>query len=328
MIYLRKGKHFWFILKICWLQKQIDYLLNGYCSIIYTMSFQLKIRELIADNYSGSAAILDKIIRSIQTYVNNREIDEEYLRSNLDKVTNHFPDLAVLHHFMQQFYDLLDEATRNEWPLEKTITRIERFIGTYNLTWNESIGQAAERMERLVKFQNKRILLHSNSSSIQVLFEHLATHNIFPSVYQTMSGPVYEGKLQARALSDLGCKVHFINEAAIGRFIDEIDFAVMGADNVFTDGFTNKVGTYPIALVCREAKKPFYVICDSRKRSPLDFNSRIHAIFEPEESTSELWQDAPKTIIPVNYYFEFTPQNLVTAYFFEDTWWDLSKEAK
>ncbi|MHC1777105.1 MAG: hypothetical protein AB9834_17015 [Lentimicrobium sp.] len=288
------------------------------------MSFQLKIRELISDNYSGSSAILDKIIRSIQTYINNKEIDQEYLRTNLDSVTNHFPDLAVLHHFMQQFYDLLDEMTQKEWPAEKTIFKIERFISSYNETWNESIGQAAERMERLIKFSNKRILLHSNSSSIHVLFQHLATHNIFPSVYQTMSGPVYEGKLQARVLSDLGCKVHFINEAAIGRFIHEIDFAVMGADNVFTDGFTNKVGTYPIALVCREAAKPFYVICDSRKRSPLDFNSRIHAIFEPEEPTGELWHDAPRKIIPVNYYFEFTPKNLVNAYFFEDKWLDLT----
>ncbi|MBK6345920.1 MAG: hypothetical protein IPF68_08245 [Bacteroidales bacterium] len=290
------------------------------------MSFQLKIRDLVADNYSGSAAILDKIIHSIQTYINGREIDHSYLRLNLDKVTGHFPDLAVLHHFMQQLYDLLDQAVAEDWSTEKTVSKIGKFINEYNLIWHECIGQAAEKMERLVKFSNKRILLHSNSSSIHVLFEHLATHHIFPSVYQTMSGPVYEGKLQARALSDLGCKVHFINEAAIGRFIHEVDFAVMGADNVFTDGFTNKIGTYPIALVCREAGKPFYVICDSRKRSPVDFKSRINAIFEPEEPTGELWQNPPKAITPVNYYFEFTPKNLVTAYYFEDTWWDSAKE--
>lgn len=292
------------------------------------MSFQLKIRELLSDNYSGSAAILDKIIQSLQTYINGREIDHEYLRQNLEKITIHFPDLAVLHHFMQQLYDLLDQAATGDWSTDKKVTKIQKFISEYNQIWHESIGQAAEKMERLVKFSGKRILLHSNSSSIHVLFEHLATHHIFPSVYQTMSGPVYEGKLQARALSDLGCKVRFINEAAIGRFIHEIDFAVMGADNVFTDGFTNKIGTYPIALVCREAAKPFYVICDSRKRSPLDFNSRINAIFEPEEPAVELWQNPPKAITPVNYYFEFTPKNLVSAYFFEDTWWDFSKQEK
>ena len=290
------------------------------------MSFQLKIRELLSDNYSGSAAILEKIIKSIQTYINGTDIDHNFLRTNLDKVINHFPDLAVLHHFMQQFYDLLDQADGESWTQEKTIARITRFISTYTQIWSESIGQAAERMERLIGFQGKKILLHSNSSSIHILFEHLATHNIFPSVYQTMSGPVYEGKLQARVLSDFGCKVHFINEAAIGRFIHEIDFAVMGADNVFKDGFTNKIGTYPLALVCREAGKPFYVICDSRKRSPVDFKSRIKAIFEPEEPSGELWQNAPHTITPVNYYFEFTPKDLVSAYFFEDAWWDLTKK--
>jgi len=288
------------------------------------MSFELKIRELILDNYSGSAALLEKIIRSIQTYINARELDSEYLRSNLDHVTTHFPDLAVLHHFMQQFYDLFDQAAESNWPLEKTIHKVEVFLTSYRQIWDESIGQAAEKMERLVKFQGKRVLLHSNSSSIHVLFEHLATHHIFPSVYQTMSGPVYEGKLQARALSDLGCKVHFINEAAVGRFIHEVDFAVMGADNVFTDGFTNKIGTYPIALVCREASIPFYVITDSRKRSPVDFKSRINVIFEPEKPSDELWKDAPRAITPYNYYFEFTPNQLVSAYYFEDTWWDVA----
>jgi translation initiation factor 2B subunit (eIF-2B alpha/beta/delta family) len=290
------------------------------------MSFELKIRELISDNYSGSAAILEKIIKSIHTYLNGQDLNTEYLRENLLKVTTHFPDLAVLHHFLQQFFDLLEELELKSLPHQRTVQRIEHFIDDYNHEWNESIGKAAEKMERIIHFQGKRVLLHSNSSTIHVLFEHLANHNIFPSIYQTMSGPVFEGKLQARVLSDLGCKVHFINEAAVGRFISEIDFAVVGADNVFTDGFTNKIGTYPIALVCREAAKPFYVISDSRKRSPIDFSTRTNAIFEPQAPKSELWQNPPAAITPVNYYFEFTPKELVTACFFEDAWWDLTKK--
>ncbi len=290
------------------------------------MSFELKIKEIISDNYSGSAAILEKIIRSIHTYLNGNEINHAYLQQNLQKVTTHFPDLAVLHHFLQQFFDLLEQIEQKNLPHEKAIVKVEKFIDEYRSHWQEQIGLAAEKMERLIRFQNKKILLHSNSFTIHVLFEHLATHNIFPSVYQTMSGPVFEGKLQARVLSDLGCKVHFINEAAVGRFIHEIDFAVVGADNIFTDGFTNKIGTYPIGLVCREAGKPFYVLTDSRKRSPIDFATRSSAIFEPEAPRSELWQNAPGAITPVNYYFEFTPKELVTACFFEDTWWNYKKD--
>ncbi len=290
------------------------------------MSFELKIRELISDNYSGSAAILEKIIKSIYTYLNSEVIDAAYLRENLLKVTAHFPDLAVLNHFLQQFFDLLEEIEMMALPKEKALQKIERFMSSYNLMWKENIDKAAEKMGRLVMFQNKKVLLHSNSYTIHVLFEHLAMHKIFPSVYQTMSGPVFEGKLQARKLSELGCKVRFINESAIGRFIHEIDFAVMGADNVFTDGFTNKIGTYPIALVCREAGKPLYVLSDSRKRSPIDFDTHARAIFEPEAPQGELWENPPETIIPVNYYFEFTPREFVNAYFFEDQWWDLKDQ--
>lgn len=290
------------------------------------MSFELKIREIISDNYSGSAALLDKIIKSIQTYINHQEVDPDDLRTNLNAISAHFPDLAVLHHFLQQFFDLLESLEESGKSKSVQGARIETFIKNYLSQWDDSIGQAAERMTRMVHFQHKKILLHSNSSSIHVLFEHLALHHIFPSVYQTMSGPVFEGKLQARILSDLGCKVHFINEVAIGRFIHEIDFAVVGADNVFSDGFTNKVGTYPIALVCREANKPLYVICDSRKRSPLDFKSRTSAIFESNKPSEELWSNPPKAITTENYYFEFTPRKLVNAFFFDDTWWEIDEK--
>ena len=255
-------------------------------------------------------------------------MDPVFLRENLQKVTAHFPDLAVLHHFLQQFFDLLEEIETHPLPAEKSIKKIERFIGAYNQEWKENIDLAAEKMGRLVDFKHKKILLHSNSYTIHVLFEHLALHKIFPSIYQTMSGPVFEGKLQASILSDLGCKIRFINEAAIGRFINEIDFAVMGADNVFTDGFTNKIGTYPIALVCREAGKPLYVLSDSRKRSPIDFNTHTNAVFKTEAPRTELWTNPPKAITPVNYYFEFTPKELAAAYFFEDQWWDMAKQAE
>ena len=290
------------------------------------MSFELKIRELIADNYSGSAAILDKLIKSTLVYINSQDIDTTYLRESLDKVARSFPDLAVLHHYLQQFFYFLERLDEHEMSNSRKKSRIEFFIAEYTNEWDEHIDQAAEKMARLLQFSGKRVLLHSNSSSIHILFKHLALRNVFPSVYQTMSGPVFEGKIQAGILADLGCTVHFINEAAIGRFINEIDFAVVGADNVFTDGFTNKIGTYPIALVCKEAQKPLYVFCDWRKRSPVDYKSRTSAMFEKEAPASELWPKTPNSITPINYYFEFTPQNLVTAYFFEDTWLDVASK--
>lgn len=289
------------------------------------MSFEIKVRELIADNYSGSAAILEKLIKSIHVYVNTQEINTIYLRENLDKIGMSFPDLAVLHHFMQHFFEFLDRLDEHEVPNPRKKSRIEYFISEYTREWEENVDLAAEKMARLVQFYGKRILLHSNSSTIHILFKHLAVRKIFPSIYQTMSGPVFEGKIQAGILADLGCTVHFINEAAIGRFIGEIDFAVVGADNVFNDGFTNKIGTYPIALICKEALKPFYVMCDSRKRSPVNYASRKNAMYEKEAPASELWEKAPDAIKPINYYFEFTPQELVSAYFFEDTWIKVAK---
>ena len=288
------------------------------------MSFELRIKELIADNYSGSAAVLEKLIKSIYSYINSRDIDFQFLRENLEKVARSFPDLSVLHHFLQYFFYSIEQLDGADISNSRKKLRIEAIIAEYNKEWEESIDKAAEKMARLVQFYDKRILLHSNSLSLHILFKHLAVRKIYPSIYQTMSGPVFEGKLQARILSDMGCTVHFINEAAVGKFIHEIDFAVVGADNVFSDGFTNKIGTYPIALVCKEAGIPLYVICDSRKRSPVEYSKRSNAMYEKEAPSSELWSKAPESIRPINYYFEFTPKHLVTAYFFEDSWIDVA----
>lgn len=87
------------------------------------MSFEVKIKEIIADNYSGSAAILDKLVKSVNTYINSRDIDTIYLRGNLEKVARSFPDLAVLHHFMQHFFEFLDHLDEQDLSLTRKKTR-------------------------------------------------------------------------------------------------------------------------------------------------------------------------------------------------------------
>lgn len=291
------------------------------------MSFELKIKEIITDNYSGSAALLDKLIKSIQTYINYQEIDRDYLQDSLNSITEHFPHLSVINHFLQQFYNLLEDIQPEIGHNEQAGARIESFLSGYISEWKDNMGQAAERMTRLIKFQHKKILLHSNSSSIHVLFEHLAMHNIFPTIYQTMSAPAFEGKIQANALSELGCKIRLIKEVAVKRFIHETDFAITGAETIFNNGYTNKKGSLLIAHACHETSRPLYVICDSRKRSPIDFIAR-----SGYGSGQEVPPIAPFDKVTESNATEYAPPDFIDnknvhTYFFEDTWWDMHKKA-
>src|SRR5579859_3800255 len=63
-----------------------------------------------------------------------------------------------------------------------------------------------------------------------------------------------------------GLAVTLVADAACGVFIGEATCVALGADSVRSDGsVVNKVGSYPLALVAREAGVPVYVLCETLK---------------------------------------------------------------
>jgi methylthioribose-1-phosphate isomerase len=75
--------------------------------------------------------------------------------------------------------------------------------------------------------------------------------------------PYLQGaRLTAYELSRDGIEVEVIPDVAAGHLIarGEVDLAVVGADRIAANGDTaNKIGTYTVAVLCREHGVPFYV---------------------------------------------------------------------
>ena len=91
--------------------------------------------------------------------------------------------------------------------------------------------------------------------------------------------------------------------------LDDIDYAILGADRIYNDFFINKAGSYAIALLCREKSVPLYVLADSRKI----LNTNLPAGYkEKMRPAREIWGTPPSGITPVNYYFEAVPVDLIT----------------
>lgn len=64
--------------------------------------------------------------------------------------------------------------------------------------------------------------------------------------------------------NDIEAKV--IDDSAVGYYMKDVDFVVVGADVVCENGgIINKIGTFTIAIVANSFKKPLYVLSDSLK---------------------------------------------------------------
>jgi methylthioribose-1-phosphate isomerase len=128
-----------------------------------------------------------------------------------------------------------------------------------------------------------------------------------PLVYVMETRPRAQGaRLTTWELDRLGIPHRLIADSAAGRLLQTggADLAISGADRICANGdLVNKVGTYPLALLCREHRVPFYA---AAPLSTFDLNTASGAEVEIEErDASEVTTFAPP--------FDVTPAGLVSA---------------
>jgi methylthioribose-1-phosphate isomerase len=96
-----------------------------------------------------------------------------------------------------------------------------------------------------------------------------------------------------------------------------VDAAISGADRVCANGdVVNKVGTYPLALLCREHGVPFYVVAPTSTIDPTAASGAGIPIEErdPEEVTRLRGVAfAPPGARAFNPAFDVTPSGLITG---------------
>lgn len=144
----------------------------------------------------------------------------------------------------------------------------------------------------------RRVATLSYSSTVIECLSDMET------VYVGESRPRREGVSMAQRLAGRGVDVVVVVDALLPSLVRELDAAVVGADAVTPEGIVNKVGSYPLALACRHARRPFIVVASVRKIIP--FTPPV-----PEENVQEL--NLPAGIDGLNRYFETVPWNLITA---------------
>jgi methylthioribose-1-phosphate isomerase len=234
-------------------------------------------------------------------------------------------------------------AVNIQWAVE----RIKGFLaGRRNEPVNRLKGLLIEEAERILEEDievNKAIgrwgaefikdgntiLTHCNAGSLATGGYGTATAPMLVAIEQGKkirviadeTRPVLQGaRITAWELMQKGIPVTLITDNTAGALMKgrEIDLVIVGTDRTARNGdVANKIGTYTLAVLCKENKIPFYV---AAPLSSIDFSissGKYIPIEErgPEEVTHILGkcQIAPDGINVRNIAFDVTPHKYITA---------------
>eukprot|EP00128_Syssomonas_multiformis_P008013 Colp12_sorted_trinity150504_noHs@16498 len=159
-----------------------------------------------------------------------------------------------------------------------------------------------------------RVLTHSRSRVVLKLLLEAASQNKRLHVFVTESRPDNSGEEMVRALQEANIPVSLILDSAVGYIIDQVDLVLVGAEGVVENGgIINKIGTYGISVISKDANKPVYVVTESFKfvraypisQTDLDFNKDLSAPFSTSHEIKQY----------LNPKVDYTPPNYIALLF-------------
>ena len=173
------------------------------------------------------------------------------------------------------------------------------------------------------------ILTHCNAGALATGGYGTATAPILVAIEQGKrvqviadeTRPVLQGaRLTAWELMQAGVPVTLITDNSAGALMKkgEINLAIVGTDRTVRNGdVANKIGTYSVAVLCREHKIPFYV---AAPLSSIDFTistgDKIPIEERGPEEVTHIFgrcQIAPDGVKVRNMAFDVTPAKYITA---------------
>ena len=205
---------------------------------------------------------------------------------------------------------IISQVEKSEEKKVKELAKIvsstsQRFLKDLEIS-NEKIAEIGAKRIR----HNSVILTHCHSSTVTHLLKRAKQEGKSFEVICTETRPVFQGRITAREMSDLGVKTTLIVDSAARFFMNQVDLVIVGADAITSEGnVVNKIGTSTIALVAHEARTPFYVVSELLKFDPATMYGDYEKI--EERSPEEIWKNPPKNLIIRNPAFDVTRRDFI-----------------
>lgn len=212
--------------------------------------------------------------------------------------------------------------------LKKILINEAKKIFDEDIEINKAIGKCGAEFIK----DGDTILTHCNAGSLATGGYGTATAPMLIAkeqgknvqVIADETRPVLQGaRLTAWELMQAGIPVTLITDNTAGALMKKgmIDLVIVGTDRTTRNGdVANKIGTYTVAVLCKEHDIPFYVAAPI---SSIDFSMNSGELIPIEERYSEevttIWghRIAPEGVNVINLAFDVTPAKYVTAFFTE-----------
>jgi methylthioribose-1-phosphate isomerase len=249
----------------------------------------------------------------------------QYLRKTAELLASTRPTAVNLFWALQRMLNVIERAgALDVSELKALIIQEAHNIFIEDVAMNKRIGNYGNELIPA----GARILTHCNAGALAtagygtalgvIRAAHDAGKEI--SVFADETRPLLQGaRLTAWELMQDGIPVTLITDNMAGYLMKKgmIDLAIVGADRITANGdVANKIGTYTVAVLCKEHNIPFYVAAPA---STVDMSLATGddiTIEErhPEEVTAVFGQEvAPKGVKVLNPAFDVTPNEIITA---------------
>jgi len=192
-----------------------------------------------------------------------------------------------------------------------TITAATEF-STQLETAQEDLGAVGANRLR----DGDTVMTHCHSTDALSCIKAAHARGIELSAIVKETRPRKQGHITAAELRELGIPVTLIVDGAAGRYLDETDHVLVGADSIAADGAViNKIGTRPLAVTARERDTPIVVAAQTVKLDPATLSGHTVEIEYRDESEviSEDERAEIGDIAVRNPAFDVTPPRYVDA---------------
>ncbi|MFT4947586.1 MAG: ribose 1,5-bisphosphate isomerase, partial [Natronomonas sp.] len=160
------------------------------------------------------------------------------------------------------------------------------------------------------------VLTHCHSTDALACLEAARAQDKSLSAIVKETRPRKQGHITARRLRELDVPVTLIVDGAAGRYLDNADHALVGADSIAADGsVVNKIGTRSLAVNARERDTSIVVAAQTLKLDPATLSG--HTVEIEHRAESEVIGDEDRAEIGdidvANPAFDVTPPRYIDA---------------
>jgi len=262
------------------------------------------------DLASGAAELALRAIIVFQTVMTEKQNEppermRELMLETAKALINAHPAMAPVFHLANKAVLAIDEGKTTSEMIEKC----QATLDDYEKMLCESASKIADIAYDLIE-PGGLIFAYSFSSTVISALLNARARGRYFRVACTEARPSLEGRKAAARFASGGIEVVHTFDNAMGLILPNCTAAFMGCDCIARPGVVNKVGSWVLAVACRELKVPLYALSGTEK---FVGDERLFEFESYERPGTEVWDEAPKGVRLLNQQFDLVSFDLLSG---------------